>query len=118
MSVRTELILQAAEDLFGSGAEGLRPYCAAAAETLSARLPEGVSPDDCGGVFPTAAAMLALAMRADAEASAGGGSYTAGSVTVRAGSGDASVRLRAQAEALLAPWCADADFAFTGVRGV
>jgi len=119
MTALLDLIRQTAEDLFGDGAEGLGPYCAAAAETLSARLPEGKTPEECRGAFLTAAAMLALAMKTDAEAAAGGGSYTAGSVTVRAGgSGNgASARLRAQAEALLAPYCADGDFAFVGVRG-
>ena len=118
MTVQLERIMQAARDLFGDGAEGLKPYCAAAAETLAARLPEGKVPEGCGA-FPAAAAMLALAMRSDAEAAAGGTSYTAGSVTVREGrsGGGASARLRAQAEALLSPYCADGDFAFVGVRG-
>ena len=47
--------------------------------------------------------------------------FTAGSVSVRAGGAGetegAARALEAQAEALMVPWCGEADFAFQGVRG-
>ena len=96
--------------------ELLLPLVQAAQTALTARLREGVAPEDCGSAFPLAAAMTAME---GLDRSAGGGtvtSFTAGAVSIRTERGTDSGRL-AQAERLMAPWLRETDFAFQGVRG-
>lgn len=85
----------------------------AATESLTSRLKEGVTPEDCGRAFPLAVAAVAAKAY---EGGLGAGSvseFTAGAV---------SLRLEQQAQGaaaaaidLLRPWLRDGDFAFRGV---
>ena len=99
--------------------ELLLPLVQAAQVALSSRLKDGVLPEDCGGAYPLACAMVAMDSLLE---STGQGaevtSFTAGelSIQTRNGSG-VSGGLRAQADRLLAPWLADVRFQFRGVRG-
>ena len=113
----TEEILALCRSL-GAGEERdelLLPLVRWAQQELTGRLRAGTAPEDCGGAFPLAAAMLAV----DAlEGTAGADrvdSFTAGEVSVRMGGGDRA--LRAQAERLMGPWLRERSFAFQGVRG-
>lgn len=97
----------------------LRTLCAAAGQEAAAWLKENLSPEDCGGLFPLAAAWLALAgLTAGRED--GVERFAAGDVSVqtRAG-GDAARRegLRRQARQVLAPFLRDSGFVFRGVPG-
>lgn len=96
--------------------EELSLLCSAAVEELRGLLRPGVSPEDCGGAFPLAAAWLALA---EAQASEDGvESFTAGEVSVRRGDGEARRKaLRLQAQQVMKPWLRDEGFVFRGVRG-
>lgn len=80
---------------------------------LDMRLKDGVSREDCGGVFPVAAALWAAGLY---EESRGGGNVTGFSA------GSVSLTLEGQkgshagmAVQLLAPWLRDTGFSFKGV---
>lgn len=94
--------------------------CAAAEGAWTGRLRPGVRPEDCEETLRCACAFTAAAGILRSRGS-GGLSFTAGSVSVRAGGAGetegAARALEAQAEALMVPWCGEADFAFQGVRG-
>ena len=93
--------------------------CTAAEGAWTGRLRPGVRPEDCEENFRCACAFTAAA--GILRSRGGGLSFTAGSVSVRAGGAGetegAARALEAQAEALMVPWCGEADFAFQGVRG-
>ncbi len=94
--------------------------CTAAEGAWTGRLRPGVRPEDCEETLRCACAFTAAAGILRSRGS-GGLSFTAGSVSVRAGGAGetegAARALEAQAEALMVPWCGEADFAFQGVRG-
>ena len=96
----------------------LIPLIRAAVSDLEGRLKQGLTPEDCGAVFPLAAAMVAMD---GLEGVSGGGrvtSFTAGEVTVRAENAPGSgTSLASRAERLLSPWLGKTGFAFQGVRG-
>ena len=98
----------------------LEILCRAAEREAAARLRDGVTPADCGAVFPLGCAGLALAGLAGGQPT-GGAQFTAGSVTIReAGTGQCLERaaaLRQQGEAILAPYFRDRGFLFRGVEG-
>lgn len=98
----------------------LEILCRAAEEELTARLRAGVTPADCGAVFPLGCAWLALSGLAGGQP-AGGAQFTAGSVTIREGSSGQSLAqaaaYRQQGEAVLAPYLRDRGFLFRGVEG-
>lgn len=100
--------------------EVLETLCAAAEQELMGWLKEGVSPEDCGGAFPLAAAWLALAARAGSQAD-GVERFTAGEVSVQLKGGqDAAARreaLRLQARQVMGPYIRDGRFVFRGVPG-
>ena len=81
----------------------LEPLCRAAYLRWEARLRPGLTPEACGAAFACAAA------------------FTAGDISVRgrgaAESASLSRDLRQTAEGLMAPYAAEADFCFRGVRG-
>lgn len=99
----------------------LEALCTAALADLTGRLREGLTPEDCGGAFPCAAALLAAAGLLPCRESGGVEQFTVGEVSIRtAGGGDrcsAAATLRSQSAALIAPYCGDDSFAFLGVRG-
>ena len=94
--------------------------CTAAEGAWTGRLRPGVRPEDCEETLRCACAFTAAAgiLRSRGSGTPG---FTAGSVSVRAGGAGetegAARALEAQAEALMVPWCGEADFAFQGVRG-
>ena len=100
----------------------LGQLCGAAMDYWTAQLRDGVEPENCRGAFVAACAWTALAGMTGAGESASPSpvSFTAGDLTVhnRSSSASANVRnLRAQAEAIMAPFVRDGDFAFLEVAG-
>ena len=93
--------------------ELLRGMCGAAVSSLTARLREGVTAEDCGEDFLMAAGFLALA--AMNEAANAPEEFKAGDLTVKRGGGSAASQcLYTQAEMMIAPYLED-RFAFLGV---
>ncbi|MEG1593770.1 MAG: hypothetical protein RR350_05115 [Oscillibacter sp.] len=118
-------ILALARALSGAGQAEinlLELLCTAAEAEWTRRLRSGITAADCGGAFQCAAAFVAVAMLSSGR---GGGestaAFTAGSVSVSQKSAGETMalagNLRAQAEKLMAPYVAEDDFAFCGVRG-
>ena len=101
----------------GQDEELLRLLCAAACEVLDGLLRDGITPEDCGGRYPLAAAWMA----ADWVRDCGGGAeitaLTAGDMSVRRESGGGSGKLSGRAMELMAPYIRDTGFVFRGVRG-
>jgi hypothetical protein len=96
--------------------QALSLLCAAAVEKLKGRLKPGLTPQDCGEVFPLGAAWLALAGLESVE-SGGVESFTAGDVTIRRGEGEFRRKaLELQARQVMRPYLRDEGFAFKGVR--
>lgn len=95
--------------------EMLNALCIAATVSLSARLREGLKPEDCKADFVAAASLFALAALNGAKKMGQPEQFSAGDLTVRNGSGDAASRcLFHQAELMIAPYLKDC-FSFTGV---
>ena len=89
--------------------------CLAATSSLSTRLREGLTPEDCRADFVAAASLYALASLAEADEMAQMESFTAGDVTIRRGKSNAAAQcLRYQAEMIISPYMKD-RFAFMGV---
>ena len=100
----------------------LAALCTAAEESVTRRLREGQTPADCGETFYCAAALLAAAgMLTCRDTGDGVEQFTAGDVSMRLGQSsgacESAAALRRQAERMMAPFWADDQFAFTGVRG-
>lgn len=99
----------------GAGREDILPALArAACEQLRLRLRPGVRAEDCGEVFPLAAAMIALDALREMEGEGRVSAFTAGEVSVRCDGDRSLVRTARQ---MLAPWTGDCGFAFRGVQG-
>ncbi len=95
--------------------EMLDALCTASTASLSARLREGLTPEDCKTEFITAASLLALAALNSVSSGLGLEQIVAGDLTLRRSSADAASRcLQTQAEMLIAPYLKD-RFAFQGV---
>ncbi len=92
----------------------LAVLCSAATAGLTARLREGLTPEDCKADFLAAASLYALA----ALSCTGAGAVTefkAGDLTLKQGTADAAARcLQRQAQMLMGPYLAD-RFSFAGV---
>ena len=116
MSIGEQVYTQAmmlAGELEGRQADLLNILCGAAAASLAARLREGLTPEDCGADFVTAASLYALAALNGAES--GMEEFKAGDLTVKRSGADAASRcLQGQAERLMGPYLKD-RFAFLGV---
>lgn len=98
----------------------LSALCTAAEEELGRRLKDGVKPEDCGGAFACAAALLAAAGLLPCRNGAGIEQFSAGDVSIRTGGGqvcEMAAAMRRQAASMMAPYCGDREFAFLGVRG-
>ncbi len=124
MAYTAEDIRIKAEALLGGTADegrktAVAAVCEAARAEMTARLLNGVTPEDIGETFVTACGLLAISMCIES----GNGdvaSFKAGSVAVtrKGGSGGISAAsLRRQAEEMLKAYLADSGFAFVGVRG-
>lgn len=95
--------------------------CASAEMELAGLLREGVAPEDCGGAFPCAAALLAAANLLPCRDGGDVEKFTAGEVSLQTGGNGglcaAAGLLRRQAAAMMAPYWRDDTFAFVGVKG-
>lgn len=97
--------------------EQLKALCCAAREELESLLRPGMTPEECGGAFPLAAAWMALAALAVAGDD-GVVSFTAGDVSMRqGGGGDRAAALRMQARQVMRPYLLDGGFSFRSVKG-
>ena len=94
----------------------LQALCTSATAALTARLREGLLPEDCKADFIAAASLFALAQLNAVKDSQTLEQITAGDLTLRktAGADTASRVLRSQAELVIAPYLKD-RFCFRGV---
>ena len=93
----------------------LEILCRGAEVALTAKLRDGVTPEDCKADFVAAASLYALAALADMDDLNQMEQISAGDLTLRRGSKDAaSCCLRYQAELLMMPYVKD-GFTFVGV---
>jgi len=95
----------------------LEMLCNAAASSLTSRLRDGITPEDCKADFIAAASLYALAALGEADVQTGVEEFRAGDLTVRQGSGqrDAASRcLQRQADMIILPYLKD-RFSFLGV---
>ena len=93
----------------------LRPLARAACEKLESGLRPGVKAEDCGGVFPLAAALLVMEHLSEIDGEDRISGFTAGDVSVRTEQRGGGLSRRAWD--LLAPWSRERGFAVMGVRG-
>ena len=118
MSLTEKVLAQArfmAPELTGDNVELLQTMCTAVVSSLSARLKDDLTPEDCLADFVTAAGMYVLAAMSEIGDWSKVEQLTAGDVTLRRRSTDAAANfLRAQAEQLMAPHLRT-GFAFLGV---
>lgn len=115
----TEQVLELVQALCGAGQseELLRALCGSACRLLDRRLRDGVSPEDCQGAYPLAAAWLAMDWLRGSQELEGVTSLSAGDISVRREGSGGSGKLSERAFALMAPWLRDDGFVFRGVRG-
>ena len=95
----------------------LDALCTSATVSLSARLRDGLTPDDCKADFIAAASLLALAAMNSVSGEESAEQITVGDFAVRTSKSKndaASNCLRAQAELMIAPYLKD-RFTFLGV---
>ena len=99
----------------------LEALCAAAETAWTARLWEGATAEAGGSAFCCAAAFTAAADYMVSRFGGGVREFTAGELSVKSYDGPDAAELagalRQTAERLMAPYAAEADFAFRGVRG-
>ena len=119
MSLTDQVYAQAAllaGQLEGNQPELLRALCACVTASLTARLREGLRPEDCKADFVASASLFALAELNSVKDGDALEQITAGDLTLRkVNSGDtASNVLRNQANLMIAPYLKD-RFCFRGV---
>lgn len=118
MTLKEQVFAQAvllAGELDGQQTDLLNILCAAATASLTARLKEGITPEDCKADFVAAASLLALASLNGTDSAEQLEEFKAGDLTVKRGSKDAASRcLQRQAEMMITPYLKD-RFAFQGV---
>ena len=119
MTLKQQVYAQAAllaGQLEGNQSDILNTLCSAATASLTARLREGLRPEDCKADFVAAASLFALAAMNRVKDGAQLEQVTAGDLTLRkSGNTDAASNvLRNQAELMIAPYLKD-RFCFRGV---
>ena len=93
----------------------LDTLCTAVTVSLTARLRDGLTPEDCKADFIAAASLYALAALSELDDLSQMEQIQAGDLTIRRGSrNSAACCLRVQAEALMTPYLKD-QFSFRGV---
>ena len=97
--------------------ELLRTVCASAVQALNGKLRRGLAPEDCGEVFPLAAAWLAADWMQAGQGLDGVTALSAGDISVRREGGGPSGSMARRAMELMEPFLADREFAFWGVGG-
>ena len=117
MTLRDQVYAQAAllaGQLEGAQMDLLGALCTAATASLTARLREGLTPNDCKADFIAAASLYALAAL-NAVDEKGVEQFTAGDITVKKGGSDAASNcLQRQADMMILPYLKD-RFSFLGV---
>ena len=119
MTLKEQVYAQAlllAGELEGSQGDILDALCTAATASLSARLRDGLTPDDCKADFVAAASLFALAELNTVRSGTALEQITAGDLTIRknVSSDPASAVLRNQAQLVISPYLKD-RFCFRGV---
>lgn len=119
MTLKDQVYAQAlllAGELEDNEGDILSALCTAATASLTARLREGLRPEDCRADFVAAASLYALAELNAVKDGAAMEQITAGDLTVRksASADPASKVLRNQAQLVIAPYLKD-NFCFRGV---
>ena len=119
MTLKEQVFAQAAllaGELDGRQTDLLNLLCMSSTAALTARLKEGLTPEDCKADFIAAASLFALAALNEAQDSDQVEEFKAGDLTVKQGSRkDAASRcLQNQAELMITPYLKD-RFAFLGV---
>ena len=119
MTLKEQVYAQAAllaGQLETQQADMLNVLCIAATASLTARLKEGLQPEDCKADFIAAASLFALAALNGVKDTEALEQISAGDLTIRKGntSDAASNVLRNQAELMIAPYLMD-SFSFMGV---
>lgn len=104
-----------------SGIEGerqtelLRVFCQSAVSQLTARLRDGLSPEDCKADFVAAGALYALAALSEVDDISNMERIQIADVTLQPGSSSAAARcLRNQANLMICPYLKE-NFSFRGV---
>lgn len=118
MMLREQVFAHAAllaGEMDGRQSDLLNALSIAVTASLTARLREGITPDDCKADFVAAASLLALADLNGVDSVEQVEEFKAGDLTVKQGSKDAASNcLRRQAEMLILPYLKD-TFSFQGV---
>ena len=119
MSLTEQVYAQAAllaGHLEGNQPDLLQALCACATASLTARLREGLRPEDCKADFVASASLFALAALNSVKDGQALEQITAGDLTIRKSSSadPASNVLRNQAQLMIAPYLKD-RFSFRGV---
>ena len=118
MTLREQVFAQAAllaGELDDRQTQLLTVLCEASTSSLTSRLREGLSPDDCKADFVAAASLFALAALNSIDSSVDVSEFKAGDLTVKRSGTDAASRcLQNQAELMIAPYLQD-RFHFAGV---
>lgn len=115
----TEEVLELVQALRGPGTDEtvLRTLCGSACGALNRRLRDGVRPEDCGGLYPVAAAWLVMDWLSQCQGMDGITALSAGDISVRREGGGQVGRLSERAMELMAPFLEDDGFVFRGVSG-
>ena len=115
----TEQVMELALVLGGVGQDEdvLRMLCANACRTLDRRLRDGLTPEDCQGAYPLAAAWLAMDWLRCGQGLEGITSLSAGDISVRRDGASDGGKLSERAMELMAPFLRDDGFVFRGVTG-
>ncbi len=93
----------------------LQVFCRSSVTSLTARLREGLTPEDCKADFVAAAALYALAALSDADELSGVEQVQMGDLTLRKSNSNTAARcLRNQAELIMTPYLQD-QFGFRRV---
>lgn len=115
----TEEVLELVQALRGPGTDEtvLRTLCGSACGALDRRLKDGVRPEDCGGLYPVAAAWLVMDWLNQCQGMDGITALSAGDISVRREGGGDGGRLSERAMELMASFLEDDGFVFRGVSG-
>lgn len=115
----TEEVLELVQALRGPGTDEtvLRTLCGSACGALDRRLKDGVRPEDCGGLYPVAAAWLVMDWLNQCQGMDGITALSAGDISVRREGGGEVGKLSERAMELMAPFLEDDGFVFRGVSG-
>lgn len=115
----TEKVLELVQALRGPGTDEavLCTLCKSACGVLDRRLKDGVRPEDCGRIYPVAAAWLVMDWLSQCQGMDGITALSAGDISVRREGGGDGSRLSERAMELMAPFLEDDGFVFRGVSG-